>query len=73
MLFILFGGTLEVGFQSREILRENGFKIITKYNMIGENSPISAENYMNPEGVYKSWLDDKIYVSEAEFQRCDFK
>ena len=73
MLFILFGGTLEVGFQSREILRENGFKIITKYNMIRGNSPISAENYMNPEGIYKSWFDDKIYVSETEFQRCDFK
>ena len=73
MLFILFGGTLEVGFRSREILRENGFEIITKYNMIEENSPISADNYMNPVGVYKEWFDDKIYVSEAEFRRCDFK
>ena len=44
MLFILFGGTLEVGFRSREIFLRKGFDVIKKYNLIEENSPISADN-----------------------------
>ena len=45
MLFILFGGTLEVGFRSRQMLKEMGFEVIKKYNLIQEDSPISAGYY----------------------------
>ncbi|OUQ46913.1 hypothetical protein B5E64_02520 [Drancourtella sp. An12] len=73
MLFILFGGTLEVGFQSRKILQDKGFAVIKKYNLIEADSPISDEQYKNPEGVYKDWFNDKIYVTKEEYRKCDFK
>lgn len=72
-LYCSGGGTLEVGFRSSEILRGKGFDVIKKYNLIEENSPISADNYKNPEGIYKDWFNDKIYVSQEEYRKCDFK
>lgn len=73
MLFILFGGTLEVGFQSREILQKKGFNVIKKYNMVEKDSPISKENYKNPTGIYKKWFNDKVYETEEEYKKCDFR
>ena len=73
MLFILFGGTLEVGFRSREIFQNKGFDVIRKYNLIVDDSPISADQYKNPNGVYKEWFNDKVYVTKEEYKKCDFK
>lgn len=73
MLFILFGGTLEMGYRSRCYFRQQGFEIIQKYNYLDDDAPIDRKNYENPTDEYLKWFDDKVYVDAAEFEQYDFR
>ncbi len=73
MLFILFGGTLETGYRSRTFFRRKGFEVVRKYNYVEEKSAIFAGQYKNPQGVYKDWFNDKVYVTKEEYAKCNFK
>jgi len=73
MLFILFGGTLEMGYRSRVYFRQQGFDIIRKYNYLDDDAPIDRKNYESPTDEYLKWFDDKVYVDAAGFEQCDFR
>ncbi len=73
MLFVIYGGTLELGFMSRVHFKKHGFDVVKKYNYVTETSKIDQTNYEVPTGVYKDWFNDKIYVKEAEINKLDFR
>lgn len=73
MLFVIYGGTFELGFISREHLKKCGFDIIKKYNYVKEASDIDRTKYEVPTGVYRDWFNDKIYLNEAEINKLDFR
>lgn len=75
MLFILYGATLEMGYQCREMFRDFGFDIIKKYNYIDDDSKLDKSLYENPEQdtVFSRWYNDKRYVTSLEeIEKCDF-
>ncbi len=49
MLFILYGATLEMGFQCRELFKDFGFDIIKKYNFIEDDTKLNKSLYESPE------------------------
>lgn len=76
MLVILFGATLEMGYQSRCIFQDNGFDIIQKYNYVKDDARVNKDLYSNPEQdeLTAKWYNDKIYVdSLEEIEKCDFQ
>lgn len=73
MLFILFGGTLEMSYACRCYFREQGFDMIMKYNYVSDAAPIDRKNYENPSEEYLRWFDDKVHVQQEEMERCDFR
>lgn len=73
MLFVIYGGTLELGFKSREYFQKCGFHIIKKYNYVTASSTINRRQYETPIGVYKDWFNDKVYVNETEIEKLDFQ
>ena len=73
MLFILYGGTLEMGYRCRCFFKEQGFDIIKKYNYISDDAPIDRSNYEHPDNEYAKWFDDKVYATKEEIDRCDFR
>ena len=76
MLFILFGATLEMGYQSREIFKELGFEIIQKYNYVSDLAKASKKLYVDAkqDEVFVRWYNDKKYVDTLEeIGKCDFR
>lgn len=76
MLFILYGATLEMGYQSRELFKELGFDIIQKYNYVTNDSKLNKTLYENAaiDEDFARWYNDKIYVSSfEEIEQCDFR
>ena len=76
MLFILYGATLEMGYQSRELFKDLGFDIIQKYNYVTNDSKLNKSMYenANPDKDFARWYNDKIYVSSfEEIEQCDFR
>ncbi len=74
MLFIVFGATLDMGYETRQIFARKGFDVIKKYNYVAENAGVDATFYKNPsiDENYAKWYDDKIYV-ENDLSGFDFK
>lgn len=75
MLFILFGATLEMGYQSRRILQERGFEIIRKYNYVADDAKVNKKLYADPSqnDCTARWYNDKVYVDTLEeIKKCDF-
>ena len=68
MLFILFGATLEMGYQCREIFKELGFGIIQKYNYVSDSAKVSKKLYMdsNRDEFFARWYNDKMYADTLE-------
>lgn len=60
MLFILYGGALEIGTMSKEYFQNHGFEVIEKRHYLSSNSKI------------KTWLEGKKYVKSNEVLDCDF-
>lgn len=75
VLFIVFGATLNGGYQSRKIIKEYGFDIINKCNYVLDDSKINLFNYSSKDKlpIYEKWFNDKIYVDEKEIELLDFK
>ncbi len=76
MLFILFGATLEMGYQCREIFKELGFGIIQKYNYVSDSAKVSKKLYMdsNRDEFFARWYNDKMYADTLEeIEQCDFR
>lgn len=76
MLFILYGATLEMGFQCREMFKGFGFDIIRKYNYIEDDTKLNKSLYESPEqdSIYARWYNDKQYAaSREEIEQCDFR
>ena len=47
MLFIVYGATLDLGYEMREIFRKKGFSIISKYNYVRDDAKVDKKNYEN--------------------------
>ncbi len=76
MLFILYGATLEMGYQVRKIFEGIGFNIIQKYNYVDDNAKVNKSLYESPEPNkdFSRWYNDKIYVNSIEeIEKCDFR
>lgn len=74
MLFIVFGATLDLGYQTRQIFIREGFEVIKKYNSVADDALVDPVFYRNSslDENYAKWYDDKIYV-ENGMADYDFK
>lgn len=75
MLFIVYGATLDLGYETREIFRKKGFSIISKYNYVRDDAKVDKKNYENTADSnewFQKWYDDKVYISEEELEMLDF-
>ncbi len=75
MLFIVYGATLDLGYETREIFRKKGFSIISKYNHVRDDAKVDKKNYENMADSnewFQKWYDDKVYISEEELEMLDF-
>ena len=75
MLFIVYGATLDLGYETREIFRKKGFSIISKYNHVRDDAKVDKKNYENTADSnewFQKWYDDKVYISEEELEMLDF-
>lgn len=74
MLFILFGATLDLGYESRCIFKNKGFNIVKKYNFVSEDAKVDKSKYINAaiDLNYQKWYD-KIYVDKDAIAQFDFK
>ena len=76
MLFILFGATLEMGYQCRNLLSDKGFDVIQKYNYVADDAKVDKKLYTNPsqDEFTARWYNDKVYVDTKEqIEKCDFQ
>jgi hypothetical protein len=73
MLFLVFGATLDLGYQTRKYFASRGFTVLKKYNYVEEGAGVSIDQYRHPEGIFADWYNDKVYVSEEEYGKCDFR
>lgn len=75
MLFIVYGATLDLGYETREIFKNKNFDIIQKYNYVKDDAKVNRQNYIDETGRnewYQKWYDDKVYVEEEELKKLDF-
>lgn len=75
MLFILYGATLDLGYESRCIFKNKGFGIIKKYNYVSPYALVNKSIYENTpsDPSYQKWYNDKIYTSKEVLEQMDFK
>ena len=75
MLFIVYGATLDLGYETRCIFKNKGFEIISKYNYVKDDAKVDKKNYENTANSnewFQKWYDDKIYISQEELNHLDF-
>lgn len=75
MLFVLYGATLDMGYETRKFFRGEGFEIINKYNYVADDAMVDKDKYVNAsqDENYAKWYDDKIYVEREFIDKCDFR
>lgn len=75
MLFVVYGATLDMGYETRKFFREEGFEIVQKYNYVADDAKVDKDKYVNAaaDENYAKWYDDKIYVEKEEIDKCDFR
>lgn len=75
MLFVVYGATLDMGYETRLFFKEEGFEIIRKYNYVADDAKVDKDKYVNAaqDENYAKWYDDKIYVEKEEIDKCDFR
>lgn len=75
MLFVLYGATLDMGYETRKFFRSEGIEIINKYNYVADDAKVDKDKYVNTaqDENYAKWYDDKIYVEKEFIDKCDFR
>lgn len=75
MLFVVYGATLDMGYETRKFFAGEGFEVVQKYNYVADDAKVDKDKYVNAsaDANYAKWYDDKIYVEKEEIDKCDFR